>query len=106
MLKNTDHLSAGAFALKTAVNIFRNYISPVDGDRCLMYPTCSAYSIQAIEKHGFFLGYLMTVDRLIHENNEMDTADLIKVYGMLRYHDPVENNDFWWHKGKSLSIDK
>jgi len=89
-------VSASASLLVTAVRFFRDYISPVDGDRCPMYPTCAAYSIQAVEKHGFIAGYLMTVDRLIHENNEMDYVPIVAVGGAYRYFDPLEANDFWW----------
>jgi hypothetical protein len=89
-------LSIAAAILKDGVMAFSKYISPVDGDRCFMYPTCAAYSREAIEKHGFFFGILMTADRLIHEGNEMDMAPLIKVYDRLRFLDPVSNNDFWW----------
>lgn len=88
--------AAPASLLVAAVKFFRDYISPVDGDRCPMYPTCSAYGIQSFEKHGLITGYLMTVDRLIHENNEMDYAPIVAVGGAYRYWDPVEANDFWW----------
>ena len=90
-------LSLPASLLKGGVMMFSKYISPVDGDRCPMYPTCSVYGKEAVEKHGFFIGILMTADRLIHEGNEMDTAPLIKIGDRLRYLDPVSNNDFWWH---------
>lgn len=89
-------LSLPASLLKAGVVIFSKYISPIDGDRCSLYPTCAAYSREAVEKHGFLFGMLLTVDRLIHESNEMDTAPLVKVYDRLRYLDPVSNNDFWW----------
>ena len=65
-----------------------------------MYPTCSAYSIEAVKKHGFFIGVMMTTDRLIRENTEMDLAPLIKVSGEFRNYDSVENNDFWWAGAK------
>lgn len=81
------------------LNIFsRIYgaISRVDGNRCSMYPTCSNYSIEAIEKHGLLIGIVMTCDRLIHEANEMDYAPPVEGVDSLRYADPVENNDFWW----------
>lgn len=81
------------------LNIFsRIYgaISRVDGNRCSMYPTCSHYSIEAIEKHGLLIGIVMTCDRLIHEANEMDYAPPVEGGDFLRYADPVENNDFWW----------
>ena len=82
--------------LKNGIIFFSKYISPVDGDRCNMYPTCAAYSRQAIEKHGFVFGMLLTADRLIHEANETDSAPLVRIYDRLRYFDPLSNNDFWW----------
>ena len=87
------------YLLMRGVKIFSKYISPVDGDRCPMYPTCAAYSLQVIKKHGFFLGFIMTADRLIHESNEMDYVPLIKAGDRFRFYDPVSNNDFWWNKG-------
>jgi len=77
------------------IDILWGYISSVDGDRCCMQPTCSAYSLQAIKKHGFFIGFMMTADRLIHEGNEMDYAPLVKVGDRCKFYDPVSNNDFW-----------
>ena len=53
------------------VKFYQEYVSPVRGGHCPMYPSCSAYSIQAIQKHGFLIGIVMTADRLIHEMNEM-----------------------------------
>lgn len=91
-------LSWPASLLKGGFIFFSKYISPVDGDRCNMYPTCAAYSREAVEKHGFIGGFLLTVDRLIHESNEIDRAPLIIKWDRLRYLDPVSNNDFWWNK--------
>ncbi len=84
---------------KYPLNVFRSLygaISRVDGNRCPMHPTCSRYSLEAIEKHGFLIGIVMTCDRLIHESNEMDYAPLVEVGDSVKYADPVENNDFWW----------
>lgn len=92
-------MSPGAKLLTLAVNFYRETISRVDGERCRMHPSCSAYSLDAIKKHGFFLGYVMTTDRLIHESNEMDHAPkIILKNGRQRYYDPVESNDFWWSR--------
>jgi hypothetical protein len=92
---NNNDLSS-SFLLKI-IKIIYDTISGVDGNRCPMYPNCSSYSLQAIEKHGIIIGIIMTSDRLIHESNEMDYAPLINVAGDVRYFDPVSNNDFWWH---------
>ena len=94
---SSTELSLPAFLLKGGFIFFSKYISPVDGDRCNMYPTCAAYSRQAVEKHGFIGGLLLTVDRLIHESDEIYTAPRIIKWDRLRYLDPVSNNDFWWH---------
>ena len=91
-----EELSIPGVILKKGIIIFSEYISPVDGDRCNMYPTCAAYTRQAIEKHGFVFGVLLTADRLIHEANETDRAPLVRVHDRLRYLDLLSNNDFWW----------
>ena len=80
------------------VSLFRDHISAVDGDRCPSIPTCSSYSVRAFEKHGFVMGWLMTVDRLIHEADEGSHAPLVRSGGRLKIHDPVEANDFWWNE--------
>jgi putative membrane protein insertion efficiency factor len=86
--------------LNYLVKLFRDHISPIDGHRCPMYPTCSQYSIECFEKHGFFIGWLMTCDRLFHEADEMKQAPLIWVHDRYKFCDPVENNDFWWYDNK------
>ena len=77
-------------------SFFRDVISPVDGDRCPSLPSCSSYSVKAFKKHGFFTGWVMTVDRLIHEADEGSVSPSVYHNGRLRTLDPVENNDFWW----------
>ena len=80
------------------VSFYRNHISAVDGDRCPSFPSCSSYSVQAIKKHGFSIGWMMTVDRLIHEGKtEASVSPLIYDRGKWKIYDPVENNDFWWY---------
>jgi hypothetical protein len=90
------------FNLGTAiVSIFRDHISAVDGDRCPSIPTCSSYGVQAFEKHGFFKGWMMTVDRLMHEGKEEHAVSpLIFSDGKWKIYDPLENNNFWWYPPK------
>jgi hypothetical protein len=78
------------------VSIFREHISPVDGDRCPSLPSCASYSVEAFRKHGFFIGWVMTVDRLIHEGDEGSVSLVVYHNGGTKILDPVENNDFWW----------
>jgi putative membrane protein insertion efficiency factor len=78
------------------LRFYQTRISPLDGNRCPMYPTCSQYSVQAIHKHGPVIGAVMTVDRLIHEADEQRFAPLVKVGDRYRFIDSVADNDFWW----------
>ena len=81
------------------VNLYRNHISPIDGDRCPSLPTCSSYSVQAMERHGLFLGWMMTVDRLLHEGQEETKVSPVVYHeGKWRIFDPVQSNDFWWYR--------
>jgi putative component of membrane protein insertase Oxa1/YidC/SpoIIIJ protein YidD len=92
-IQSAVSLQAGFF--RGLLSFFQEVISPVDGDRCPSYPTCSAYSMEAYGKHGALLGTLMTVDRLIHEASEGDFAPTIEIYGVKRIYDPVSANEFW-----------
>lgn len=74
-----------------------NHLSAVRRGSCPMYPSCSEYSRLAIRKHGFAIGWTMTMDRLMRcGRDESKLAPKIFVDGEWRYDDPVENNDFWW----------
>lgn len=80
------------------LNIYKKYISPLDGDRCPMYPTCSQYSAQAIHRHGLLIGIVLTSDRLLHEADERKFVPAVKVGSRYRIIDPLEDNDFWWNQ--------
>ncbi|MCG8567641.1 MAG: membrane protein insertion efficiency factor YidD [Desulfobacterales bacterium] len=76
---------------------YQTYISPIDGDRCPMYPSCSAYAKQCLEKHGKAMGWIMTMDRLVRcGRDEGKEAQTVYPNGQPHIYDPVEANDFWW----------
>ena len=78
-------------------SFYKTVISPVDGDRCPSLPSCSSYSAKAFKKHGFFIGWMMTVDRLIHEGSEeAKVSPMVYTDGKLKLLDPIQNNNFWW----------
>jgi putative membrane protein insertion efficiency factor len=79
------------------VIFFRKYISPVDGHRCPMYPSCSQYCLEAVQKHGLLMGWIMASDRLIRcGRNELKLSPTVLVNDVRRSYDPLTNNDFWW----------
>jgi len=47
------------------IGLYKNYISPFLGNNCRFYPTCSAYTIEAIEKYGAAKGGFMGLKRIM-----------------------------------------
>lgn len=47
------------------IKFYRKFISPLKKPCCRFYPTCSAYSIEAIEKYGAVKGSCLAVRRLL-----------------------------------------
>jgi putative component of membrane protein insertase Oxa1/YidC/SpoIIIJ protein YidD len=75
-----------------------NHLSAVRRGSCPMYPSCSEYSRQAIAKHGFAIGWAMSMDRLMRcGRDELKNVPRIRVDGEWRYYDPVDANDYWWN---------
>jgi putative membrane protein insertion efficiency factor len=83
------------------IRIFQRFISPVDGSSCTYYPTCSAYGLHAIEKHGLLIGIPMTTERIMRDHHPNNAAryPLHEYQGQFYYLDPVESNDDWWASG-------
>lgn len=44
--------------------VYRRLISPLYGEVCRYYPSCSSYTLQAIQRHGFAIGTLFGARRL------------------------------------------
>ena len=51
--------------LMALVKGYRLLLSPWLGSSCRFEPTCSAYSLQALEQHGAAAGSYLTVRRLV-----------------------------------------
>ncbi len=47
------------------IYLYRYMISPILGPRCRFYPSCSIYSITAIEKYGIIRGLFLTIKRIV-----------------------------------------
>lgn len=46
------------------LKLYRLTISPFLGANCRFYPSCSQYSIEAVEKYGAFKGGLLSLKRV------------------------------------------
>ena len=47
---------------------YQKFVSPLFPPTCRFYPTCSEYTIQAIEKHGIIKGIAMGIWRILRCN--------------------------------------
>ena len=50
------------------IRTYKTLISPYIIKSCKFHPTCSEYSIKAIEKFGFFKGIFLSIKRIIKCN--------------------------------------
>ena len=53
-----------AFAMSLPVRAYRLILSPWVGHGCRFQPTCSAYAMEALEKHGGIRGGYLAVHRI------------------------------------------
>jgi len=53
-----------AHALAAPVRLYRLLLSPWVGHGCRFQPTCSAYALEALERHGGLKGGWLTLRRL------------------------------------------
>jgi putative component of membrane protein insertase Oxa1/YidC/SpoIIIJ protein YidD len=90
-----EQTSVPTIFLLGAVKFYQVAISPADGSSCLLYPTCSGYSVLSLRKHGPILGFIMTSERVMR-NHTGEYYPSIWKFGRWRNYDPVEANDFWF----------
>jgi len=61
LYKFLKHILQSFFIL--LIRIYQGAISPYLPDSCRYTPTCSQYGVEALQKHGPFMGLWLTVKR-------------------------------------------
>ncbi len=47
------------------IKFYKYFISPLLGSNCRFYPSCSSYSLEALQNHGAIIGSYLTLKRLL-----------------------------------------
>lgn len=68
--------------LRGMIHLYRLTLSPLLGKNCRFQPTCSAYALEALEKHGAWRGSWLVLKRL-------GRCHPIKALGSRSGYDPV-----------------
>ena len=54
--------------LVVPIRVYQRLISPVVGQRCKYYPSCSEYAAQAVQRYGILRGLVLAGWRLLRCN--------------------------------------
>jgi len=52
------------YLLVVLIRTYQKFVSPLKGQTCRFYPSCSEYSVQALQKYGFIKGSLRSIKRI------------------------------------------
>ncbi len=50
------------------IKVYQWFISPIIGQNCRYYPTCSSYCLEAFQKHTVFYALILSCKRIIKCN--------------------------------------
>jgi len=84
--------SAPRIILLGSLRFFQRYISPVDGDRCGFFPSCSAFAREALGRRRVATGVMMTADRLMRCTVFKRPGPDYMLLPSGKLFDPVDNN--------------
>jgi uncharacterized protein len=88
-------IAAGAM-----LRAFQRVISPVDGPRCRLVPTCSEFARQAVKRYGLPIGIMLTASRLMRDNASVERYYRRALIGgrIVLYDPPEDHWPLWGHK--------
>lgn len=87
--ERSEHGGPAVRVLLAPVRFYQRWISPALPRSCRYYPTCSAYAVQALRRHGPLKGLVLATWRLLRCNPfTRGGVDHVPDTGRWRYHYP------------------
>jgi putative component of membrane protein insertase Oxa1/YidC/SpoIIIJ protein YidD len=86
-----DKSSMSSFILSSARNIYKFFISDLDGDNCPFHPTCSSFLLLAVKETNILQGSLMFADRFTRDLNLIKVKGFYPLTKDYHFYDPACN---------------
>ncbi len=77
------------FLMASGFNIYKGFFSSQDNPSCVFHPSCSEYSVLALQQKGLLLGTLYTFDRLSRCHRFTKPDQYVFEPSKQRFYDPV-----------------
>jgi len=91
VVENTDTFTIPTIPLISVVKFYQNTLSQIKGENCRMYPTCSQYSLHAIQVNGLY-GILQSADRLHRCGHDLEFYNTVIYNNRIKFLDIVPIN--------------
>ena len=83
-----NEISFLSFPILISFKTYQIILSPIKGENCPMYPSCSYYGIEAIKKYNI-KGLLMTSDRINRCGHDLKYYNTIIFNDQIKYLDSI-----------------
>ncbi len=77
------------FLMASGFNIYKGFFSSQDNPSCVFHPSCSEFSVQALQQKGLLLGTLYTFDRLSRCHRFVKPNQYVFDPSKQRFYDPI-----------------
>jgi putative component of membrane protein insertase Oxa1/YidC/SpoIIIJ protein YidD len=77
------------FLMASSFNIYKGFFSSQDNPSCVFHPSCSEFSVKALQQKGLLLGTLYTFDRLSRCHRFIKPDQYVFDPSKQRFYDPV-----------------
>jgi putative component of membrane protein insertase Oxa1/YidC/SpoIIIJ protein YidD len=98
--KGTPRSSPDSSLLIPLIHFYQDHMRTYQVSSCPSYPNCSEYTLQAIRKHGAFMGTFLFIDRMFREFTTAGRPPQVRSRGRSLHYDPLEANDYWLARTK------